>query len=212
MNRAAILAAALCILPLAACSGVKGSGVNKTEPREVGKFSSVQVGGAMTLEITVGRSPSLQVSGDDNIVPLVKTEVQGDRLVIKTDKPYRTSEPLKVTLSTPQLTMVGISGAAQAKVDGLASAAFQLKISGAARAELSGQVGRLEVEGSGACKVDAVKLPAGTVMVDLSGAGKLDVNAVEKLMVKISGAASVRYKGDPQVTQEISGVGKVKKL
>lgn len=46
----------------------------------------------------------------------------------------------------------------------------------------------------------------------MSGAGKADVYASEKLDVDLSGAGSVHYSGNPaSVTKHISGVGFVSK-
>ncbi len=211
MHRYFIPAVALCLL-LPACSGVKGSGVNKTETREVGNFTGIEAGGVYTLDITAGRSKSVQVSGDDNIVPLVTTELRGERLVVTTKGSIQPKATLKLTISAPVITLLSISGAAKVNLRGMGGESFQLKVSGAAKATLAGAISRFELDGSGACNVDASKMPAASVMINLSGAGKADVNAIEKLMVKISGAGKVRYNGRPQLTEEIDGVGKVEQM
>mgnify|MGYP002725744077 CR=1 FL=1 len=204
-------AVALCLL-LPACTGTKGSGATKIEAREVGKFSAIEAGGALTLDVTVGRSRSVQVSGDDNIVPLITTEVQGERLVIKSTKSYSSKTPVKVTISVPVITMVSISGAGRLDMRGVKGDSLQVKLSGAAKAQMEGKIGKLELTGSGACKVGALQLHAGLAMVDISGAGEAELSVVEKLMVKISGAGKVRYRGKPQVTEEIDGAGSVKEM
>lgn len=211
MTRTLVVTAVLSLL-LPACTGTKGSGSIKTETREVGKFSAIEAGGALHLDVTVGRSESLQVSGDDNIVPLITTQVQGERLVIKSSKPYSARNPVKVTLSVPVITLVSLSGASRLSMRGVSGESLELKLSGASRARMVGKVGKLELTASGACKVDAVELHAGMAMVDISGAGEANLSVVEKLMVKISGAGKVSYKGKPQVTQEIDGVGSVKPM
>ncbi len=213
MIRSAALAVAVCLLaPLSACTGTKGSGAAKTEAREVDKFSAIEAGGALSLDVTVGRSLSLQVTGDDNIVPLITSEVQGERLVLKSTKPYSSKLPVKVTVSVPVITLVSLSGATRLNMRGVKGDSLQVKLSGAARAQMEGKVGKLEFTGSGACKVNALQLHAGMAMVEISGAGEAEVSVVEKLMVKISGAGKVRYQGTPQVTEEINGVGSVKAM
>ena len=42
-------------------------------------------------------------------------------------------------------------------------------------------------------------------------AGKVLINSAKTLKIAISGAGSVEYLGDPKVTQDISGVGRVKR-
>ena len=55
--------------------GVKGSGVLITEKRELSGFKGVDVGGIFQVEVTAQKDFAVEVSGDDNIVPMVKTYV-----------------------------------------------------------------------------------------------------------------------------------------
>ena len=47
--------------------------------------------------------------------------------------------------------------------------------------------------------------------MDVSGAGKIVVNARKTLTARISGAGVVEYLGDPVVKESISGIGRVKR-
>jgi hypothetical protein len=64
---------------------------------------------------------------------------------------------------------------------------------------------------SGAADYQAAKLASDSASVEVSGAGKIVVNARKKLNASISGAGVVEYLGDPVVTQSISGAGRVKR-
>jgi len=202
----------LVVFCAAGCTGIKGSGKLKEETREVEAFTKVSAGGAFNLEIAVGKETSLQLSGDDNLLPLVKTEVVDGELRLTTKQNVRPDLPLTAKISTKELSAVGLSGACRIKAAGLSGESFSLRSSGATTAQLKGEVDRLEIALSGAGKVMAPEVKAKKVKIVVSGAGKAAVHASEALDVSLSGAGKVVYSGDPKkVTQNISGVGKLVK-
>jgi hypothetical protein len=79
-------AALLLALSSAACltRTVDGSGRPTTELRDVGAFDSVAVSDTLHAVITLAPdAPQLfEVSGDDDLVPLVRTRVVGSQLVL----------------------------------------------------------------------------------------------------------------------------------
>src|SRR5262245_36057785 len=80
-------------------NAVKGSGTRKEEVRQVGDFSGVQVGRGFKANIAVGPSTSLKISADDNLLPLIKTEVRNGDLVIETDRfsSFQSSNPITIS-------------------------------------------------------------------------------------------------------------------
>src|SRR5688500_11474559 len=74
--------------------GEKGSGSVRTERREVSGFKAVDVSGALEVEITTQKDFGVEVEADDNLLSLIRTEVDGETLVIKTEKSFKTGNPL----------------------------------------------------------------------------------------------------------------------
>ncbi len=213
MNTSRWIAATLLAASLVCgCGGIKGSGVQKKETREVEAYSRIMASGAFKLVVTVGQAGPVLLSGDDNLLPLVTAEVVDGALKLSTKKSVRPDLPLTATLSAKELTHVNLSGASILDASELAGEAFQLKASGASRCTLAGKVDALTLVVSGAGKVTADKLQAKKVKVVASGACRAAVFASESLDVSLSGAGKVTYLGDPKkVTQNISGVGKLVK-
>ncbi len=204
-----IAAVAACTL-LTGCL-TRGSGQERRETREAGAFSEIEVGGIFDVHVTVGPEASIEIVGDDNIVPLVDTTISGDRLHIETNESISPKLDLVVNVTTPNLKALRTSGSCDVDVSGISGETFELDASGVADITLVGAVGTLELDLSGAGRVDATGLPARTVEVDMSGAGKADVHATELLVANVSGAGSVHYSGNPaKVDEHVSGVGKVK--
>ena len=206
---AAVAAIASCAL-LVGCL-TRGSGQERRETREAGAFSEIEVGGIFDVHVQVGPEASIEVIGDDNIVPLVDTTISGERLHIETDESISPKLDLVVNITTPSLGALRTSGSCEVDVSGISGETFVVDSSGVADITLEGTVSAFELDSSGAGRVDASDLKAQTVKVDMSGAGKADVHAEKSLVAHVSGAGSVRYAGDPaEVDEHVSGVGKVK--
>lgn len=208
------LAASALLASLTACS-VRGSGTPATETREVEAFESIDIGGAYKLTVHVDpQNPEhkLEIRGDDNIVPLVRTVVEGDNLEVDFDvnKMVRPKLELELEAWVPKLSAIDVSGAAEIEITGLHGSSFEVDLSGATDTTLSGAVDHFEVDISGAGELKARELKAKEVDLDLSGSGEAEVYASDRLEVEVSGSGEVRYWGEPgEVGQEVSGSGSV---
>ncbi len=54
---------------------VQGSGKRVVQKREIAAFTSLSTEGAFNIEITCQKEPSLEVEGDDNVLPFVTAEI-----------------------------------------------------------------------------------------------------------------------------------------
>jgi hypothetical protein len=191
------------------CRGVDGSGTPATERRSVGAFSSIDVKGAIRVEASIGPETTVEVSGDDNLVPLLETRLDGDRLVIDSDKNLDPELPLVVRVTTPDLRRVDGSGSVDVDVRGLESEQLEIDISGSGDIRAEGRTGRLHIEISGSGDADATQLDARLVEIDISGSGEVELGAPEELDVEVSGSGTVGHRGNPRIRQDISGSGKI---
>ncbi len=84
MNRLAAFMMILLSVTLSGCLGpsVSGSGRVTSETRNVSGFSSVSLEGTGLVVIEQGGTESLTVSGDDNLMSDIETEVRGNTLVL----------------------------------------------------------------------------------------------------------------------------------
>ena len=197
---------------LAGCT-LHGSGTQASEVRELQPFDRVDLGGAFELRVHVDPEveQKVELSADDNILEGIGTQVSGTELEITMEEwKVRPKQPMLVEIWVPSLAEIDASGAADIQVEGLHGERFELDVSGAAKAVLDGRVESFELDSSGASEVEARALEAKRVRLELSGAGKAEVFASEELDVDLSGAAQVRYWGEPEsVREDVSGAGKV---
>ncbi|MEC9073061.1 MAG: DUF2807 domain-containing protein, partial [Myxococcota bacterium] len=197
------------VLFLFTACGTSGSGVEKTEDRTVEAFSSVILQGMGKIDATVGPAHALKIRTDDNLLPLVKTTVEGGVLTVELPKNASTSIGVNLTLQTPTLESAVVEGAIQIAVAGHTAGSFSLSARGASKATLTGALETATLDCEGAVSVDATALQAKNMVVKLKGAGKADVTASETLDITIEGVGKVTYAGDPHVTPKLDGVGKI---
>jgi Putative auto-transporter adhesin, head GIN domain len=200
------------LLALSAClGGVRGSGVRKTEQRDLAPFTAIEATGAFDVEVVCQKSASFEIEGDDNILPLVETEVRGNTLRLTTSRAYSSNGGIVVRISMPNLEAVRSTGAGKFKIKDVKNDRFKIDSTGAATVVASGQSKSLDISSTGAGKIDANDLQAGEVSVKVTGAARVEVYATDQLDVTVSGAGRVIYSGNPKVTKHISGAGEVTK-
>ncbi|MBA2731678.1 MAG: DUF2807 domain-containing protein [Acidobacteria bacterium] len=212
-----ILFLSLMLLALGGCkfssvNKTSGSGTMKLEKRNVPAFVALDISGAYDVVVVVQKEQSLEIEGDDNLLPLIKTEVNNGVLEIKNEKSFDTKNKLRVRISVANLDGITTSGASEFTVSNIKSDEFNVNASGAGNMKLSGETKSLKLDTSGACEVDAKDLRAEKVSVDSSGASNLDVYATEELLVDASGAGNVNYYGNPKkIDENSSGAARITK-
>ena len=205
MKRAALLLA----VGGCALTGVKGSGKPGHSVRQVAAFDEVEVSGTLDADITPG-PVHVEVSGDDNLVPLVETEVHGHTLVLRQTKRMNPQLALRVAIQAPAIRRVEVSGAGTAALHQAAGDDLRLDLSGAGNLVADGAVHHVAIDVSGAGTITAKALTAERVDASISGAGTANVFASQSLSAHVSGAGTIHYGGHPaQVTKDISGAGSI---
>ena len=212
---------------------VKGSGNVVTETREVSQFDQVGVSGSGHLSIVQGDRESLTIEADDNLLPLIKSEVSGSLLNIGPEnvnlspsKTIRYQLQLKnlkglllagsleaeaPSIQTDQLRLV-ISGSGNIQVRKLASGDLVAQVSGSGDIQLAGKVNHQTVQISGSGNYRAGDCESQDSAVQVSGSGNVTVWARAKLDAHVSGSGDVHYYGSPQVNTQVSGSGGVHPL
>jgi len=181
------------------------------QKREVGDFKSLSTQGAFDIRIVCQQPTSLELEGDDNIVDLVSTEVSGGILYLKSLRNYTVSEPIVFRISVPNLEALSVSGAGKIDISGLNNEKFELDSSGAPNIKVAGITKLVDIDSSGAAKIDTHKLQASRAVVDSKGVSKIDLDVKDQLDVTISGPSQVTYEGDPVVNKTVNGPGKIEK-
>lgn len=210
---------------------VAGSGQVKTTTSQVSGAANVKFFGQGQLLISQGDSDSLSITTDDNLLPLLGSNLQGEILTLdqKSGAQLKPSKDIEYKLQlkalealdwsgvgkvalrdikVPRLVILA-AGAGEIQLTGVQVDDLILDLGGAVQVVAQGQAKNLHVQGSGAGNLDARSLQAENATVKLSGAGNAVVNATATLDANVSGVGSITYSGSPKVKESVTGVGKI---
>jgi hypothetical protein len=193
-------------------NGVSGSGKVATDKRDVKGFTSVDVRGVFQVEIVSGKDFSVEVQADDNILPLIETNVSGSTLQIDLKDKASTRSDMVVRISAPNIERVETTGAAKVTASGIKNDSFSISTTGASKVYLTGETASLDIDVTGASLVDAEQLNATIANIQASGASKINVNVSGELHSEASGASRIVYSGDPKtIDNHQSGASSISK-
>jgi Putative auto-transporter adhesin, head GIN domain len=189
---------------------VDGNGIPARDTRAVASLTGLDVGGSMIVEVRVGGAPSLVVEGDSNLLPYVKTETRGSVLHIEAERRLRSTTPLKVTYTVPQLTHLHSGGSGHVTVRDLKGEPLSVRLGGSGVARLSGNVAEFDAKVSGSGKIEAGELRARSADVVVSGSGGVVLGEVrgDNARIQISGSGTVHTSGAVRsLNVRVSGSG-----
>lgn len=191
-------------------STVVGNGIPARDERAVLNLSSLEVSGAMQVEVRVGQAPSLVVEADSNLLPLIRTQASGDKLRISTEGSYRTNNPVRVIYTVPQLNDVRASGAGRLAISGLNGGPLKVRQGGSGAVELAGDVSSLDAQASGSGRMDGERLVARSANLSASGSGRMSFGQIrgDFANISVSGSGTLYAAGNVRtLTARVHGSG-----
>ena len=195
-------------------AGTPGSGVAKTEARAVGGLAEVRavdVSTALQVRIETGGTPAVEVTADDNLLPMLSTEIAADgTLTVRFMGSAAPKTPAVVDVTLAGLDRLNVSAGGSATASEVQSDTLTVNVSGGGYASVGGFAKTLNLDVGSGAEFDGAALDAGTVTVSASAGGSATVRAMGEATVAASSGASVSVeKGpaapDPTVTESSGG-------
>ncbi len=176
---------------------VEGSGRVVQQQRSVGSFDSVETLGSETVEVRFGATPSVIIAADENILPLITTQVVNGELKIGSRGSFRMHGPIRAWVTTPNLKAFTTSGSGDVLIHDVNNGALALTMNGSGSMTANGRTGRHHVTINGSGRAQLASLSANDVSAGLFGSGNATVNAHGRLDAQIFGSGSLHYIGKP---------------
>lgn len=212
---------------------VVGSGNVVSESREARDFDQITLFGVGTVTVTQTGEESLTIEAEDNILPLLTSEVRERELVLGVQHGANISPRARIhfIVTVDSLRGLRVSGAGNIEVARLTTDTLRLAISGTGNLtapEVATE--SLQVDISGAGNIDLKRLSANEVEATLSGTGSVTLVghatrqeislsgagsyeaaefASEQARVKVSGVGSARVNVGQRLDAKISGIGSI---
>ncbi|HET9753178.1 MAG TPA: head GIN domain-containing protein [Myxococcales bacterium] len=213
----------------AACvhESVRGNGRTTRELRDLPRFDAVAVHSGIHAEVEIGPQAPVQVDADENILPLVVTEVVDGTLSIRfrRDTDVSSEQAVRVRVRAPAVHRleatggaelraqaepggdleVRSSGGSEVRVRGLNANRLSVSGSGGARVQLAGAADTVRLRISGGTRVRAASLAARAVSVHGSGGASAEIRASDVLRGSLSGGSTVHLIGRASSRVSTSG-------
>ncbi len=224
---------ALCLVLSSCKESLSGNGIVQRDKRAVADFDEIDISGQFNVFLRQAADPALLVEADENFLPYIKTEVQGDRLKIWGERSFRNFDKLDIYITAREIREIDLSGAMVVNGSQVIRAEhLEIDASGACELNLELQCEKIHFDGSGASEVvlvgfsneanydisgageiNAIDLETRKTSIEMSGAGRADVFVTDELRIEVSGAGEVNYRGNPkEIKQEISGAAEINQL
>ena len=187
----------------------------------------------LQLVQTGDEMPSIEISGDENLVEEVMYELNNGRLFLSArNRILCDNNNLKIILRTGELKgilmgsvakvqmdrafsgdelEVRLKGVGNFRADSLYFRSLTVRTEGVGSANISGKADKTHLETAGVGKIDAMELLSDTVYAKVEGVGSIQCNPVDYLEGRTHGVGSITYKEEPREKNVRSaGVGKIK--
>ena len=179
--------------------------------------------------------PFLQVSVDENILPLLDIFVRDNRLVIKQKENYNL-RPSRFVIYTNSRSLnnvsiagtgdvllqnavnardmkVSITGSGDFKTDSLYCENLEASIAGSGDILLSGAATSAQYKVTGSGDIRAFDYLVENLTCNITGSGDIQAFVDKKLVARITGSGDIRYKGNPEsVDKKVTGSGDISRV
>jgi hypothetical protein len=199
---------------LVACSVTTGSGNVISETRTVSGFTKIDLSGAGDVIIEQNGTEALTIEAEDNLMPKLTSEVVDGtlRLGEKSNMTIHLTKPVTYRVSMKDVSGLMISGSGTVTAASITAPSLAVDLSGSGKITVGGTVDQQDLTISGSGEYQAKDLQTKIAAADISGSGNAMVTVSDRLDAQLSGSGQLTYYGNPpQVTQEVSGSGRVTK-
>ena len=211
--------------------------INTSKSYEVSDFSSINL--EVIGEVIYEQADSFYVdaSGSSDLMEGLKVTDRNGKLSIELKNKRKFSgnkKELVIRIGSPQLESINFNsigylhiknhfigndltitnqGVGEIKIDDCHVNTFSLTSQSVGSIEIKGAASETIIHSEGVGQIDCSEFKSNKTIVESNGVGNISVYAKERLEVAISGIGSVKYYGNPaEVKEDISGMGKVKKM
>lgn len=201
--------------------GTPGSGTVISESRTLPLFDQVEYAGSGEIRISQGELTEVTVTCDDNLLPFITTEVDGNVLRIKTTQGISPSNELSFAIVCPELHRlqlggsgpaivepqecksldVGLTGSGSARLEHVKADSLTVNATGSGSIAGAGQVGTINASVTGSGSISIQEMQAQTVQANVMGSGGMQVYASESFQGSSTGSGSIVVYGNPTSKQ-----------
>ncbi len=190
---------------------LEGRGIPLNHTLDLNNFSKISLSGDIELQIRQGKEQQVNLAAQAVIFEVINYGVKDGLLTIGYNKNVnciKTPYGIWLSVQVPDLEEIIISGESEVVIyeeQEILLDYLKLLVSGVAKITLSEIVTDQVIEVSGIAEIHNFDCYSDHVKLSVSGSGDFEIYAGHTLDIVVNGEAKIRYKGDPQISRDISG-------
>jgi len=203
------------LLPGTSVQNIRNPGKQTSQKYDYQQFDSVSLSGSWTADIQYGTNYSVELDVPAGLTDLLDVKQTGKKLEIGFHDRGKMDgrNKWKAHIVMPGLARLEAAGGNKITISGFHSLRFETEVSGAS--ELTGNNNDfqdIKLISSGVSHIDFSDTASVNADVELSGAGKVDLNMKGGILSgNISGVSGIRYKGTVSTKAiQVSGMSSIK--
>lgn len=194
---------------------IVGSGSVQNDQRTLSNFKKIEISGNTDVFIKQGAIFKVEAKAYSNLLTYFETKVEGE--VLKSGYKSGTNiqnDNSELNITMPVLNGLFVYGNSEVTATGNFTNVknFDIRITGKSTVNLqeaSADNVTINLNGNGI--IHAFGFDSNNAVLNVTGNGIIELTVVEKLKVKITGNGIVYYKGNPVITSDITGTGRIEK-
>jgi hypothetical protein len=189
---------------------VVGSGTIISNERAVAHFTSINATGDYDIEIVCQQNQNFELTGDDNIIPLVVANVKDEILYIKPHRAFNPSKRVRLKIIVPTLDSISIEGSSNLQITEVKNDRLDMELNGTGKIYIAGEARAFNLSMTGTGYANVKELKTERASVSNTGTGNIDVFVTEELLANVNGTGNINYYGNTKiVNKNVSGTGGV---
>lgn len=186
-----------------------GSGKVNEYDISVSQFDKISILGPVNLRIKQGPVQNITVFAEPELMQPIKYKVSNGELEIGYEDNitcFNTNFGVWIAITVPDLKEINAIGDNIIESDGILDLNdLYIFTSGKSMMNLTGKVTSQSIFSSGQTVVNHFNLLTQSTILDISGEGTLEVSCETELDIEVDGLATISYKGNPTITQKVTG-------
>lgn len=210
---------------------IVGNNSVQREFRRTSYFDGIELNIPAEVIVRQGPAKDIEIEAETNVLNVLNTRVSNNTLRISYNNVWvRTNYKVRIWIQIPDIEAIRVSGSGKVIGDNtFVSRNLDLDMSGSGVIDLATETknevlanisgsGLIFLEGdaksanfyiSGSGKIQGFNLEVDNSTIDITGSGRCETKAFNRLDVSISGSGNVYFKGRPTVKSRISGSGRL---
>ncbi len=211
---------------------IRGNHQVVTKTKEVGDFNGIAITGSYEVILQKGKEGKLQITADENLLPIIETYVKGRKLYIRTNKKFDIKKytHLQVIVPVEDIDKISITGSGSVNSDSpwpfediklsitgsgkidldLKSDQVKASVTGSGGIYLQGTAQEASFSVTGSGSVYAQNLKADEAKARITGSGQIKLRAISQLDANVTGSGDIIYLGTPEhIKSKVLGSGSI---